>query len=191
MHHHLNRILAYYLILDIQVLQIKDKRTKLKLLNFKLMQSGVWLYDSYWANVLKWSGYWKIEYLSIHCTPDQSRLPRCEIPVSLVPRIKRLNPKRKKKKTEVEGTEQKLLPRTFKEPRRPQKKNFDIFLFVINVCVLFYSSLVSRPLWQPPAPQPLSLSLCWTFSCFWAQKLCGIIFVRLFGHVKLTFWLFR
>jgi len=41
MHHHLNRILAYYLILDIQVLQIKDKRTKLKLLNFKLMQSGV------------------------------------------------------------------------------------------------------------------------------------------------------
>lgn len=72
-----------------------------------------------------------------------------------------------------------LLPRTFKEPRRPQK-NFDIFLFVINVSALAFAD--PSPL--STLPLPCSVIVCNVFM-FLSSEVFGIIFVRLFGHVKL------
>lgn len=51
----------------------------------------------------------------------------------------------KGKRRERERKKLHLLPRTFKEPRRPQK-NFDIFLFVINVSALAFADP------YPPSP---------------------------------------
>lgn len=74
-----------------------------------------------------------------------------------------------------------LLPRTFKEPRRPQE-NFDIFLFVINVSASAAA----------PAPAPVLLRLLLLLGSvivqnvfmFLSAEVFGIIFVRLFGHVR-------